>query len=153
VALRDKKVFLLKLLNSRILHADKCEVIWGRHIVLIPSDLLVDTVIYTCMWLKYVKQVKFVEALTFFVDWLSPELYIKRFHFSKDRRLSKWYLRTRGADKSLTQPGRIQARKHVRDVRDFNNIETRAVIKVFPARQGAEGDLRHSDRNISLFPP
>jgi len=35
----------------------------------------------------------------------------------------------RGADKSIPRPGRIQARKHVRDGRDFNNIETRAVIK------------------------
>ena len=35
----------------------------------------------------------------------------------------------RGADKSLALPGREQARKHVRDARDFNNIETRAVIK------------------------
>ena len=53
----------------------------------------------------------------------------------------------RGADKSLARPGRKQARKHVMDTRDFNNIETRAVI-----RQGAEGNSRHSDRNISLFP-
>jgi len=37
----------------------------------------------------------------------------------------------RGADKSLVRPGRKQARKHVRDARDFKNIETRAVIK-FP---------------------
>jgi len=37
----------------------------------------------------------------------------------------------RGADKSLARPGRKQARKHVRDARDFNNIETRAAIKVF----------------------
>ena len=37
----------------------------------------------------------------------------------------------RGADKSLARPGRKQARKHVRDARDFNNIETRAVIKFF----------------------
>ena len=36
-----------------------------------------------------------------------------------------------GTDKSLAQPGRKQARKHVRDARDFNNIETRAVIKLF----------------------
>jgi len=36
----------------------------------------------------------------------------------------------RGADKSLARPGRKQARKHVRDARDFNNIETRVVIKV-----------------------
>jgi len=34
-----------------------------------------------------------------------------------------------GADKSLARPERKQARKHVRDARDFNKIETRAVIK------------------------
>jgi len=38
---------------------------------------------------------------------------------------------TRGADKSLARVGRKQARKYVRDVRDFNNIETRAVIRFF----------------------
>jgi len=32
---------------------------------------------------------------------------------------------------SLALPGKKQARKHVRDGRDFNNIETRAVIKFF----------------------
>jgi len=37
----------------------------------------------------------------------------------------------RDADKSLARPGRKQARKHVRDARYFNNIETRAVIKIF----------------------
>ena len=37
----------------------------------------------------------------------------------------------RGADKSLARRGRKQARKHVREERDFNNIETRAVIKFF----------------------
>ena len=36
-----------------------------------------------------------------------------------------------GADKSLARTGRKQARKHVRDARDFKNIETRAVIKFF----------------------
>ena len=41
----------------------------------------------------------------------------------------------RGADKSLARPGRTQARKHVKDARDFNNIETRAVIK-FVFQQG-----------------
>jgi hypothetical protein len=35
----------------------------------------------------------------------------------------------RGADKFLVRPGRKQVRKHVRDARDFNKIETRAVIK------------------------
>ena len=58
---------------------------------------------------------------------------------------------------SLPRPGGKQARKHVRDARDFNNIETRAVIKFLPpppptTRQGAEGNSRHSDRNISFFP-
>jgi len=32
----------------------------------------------------------------------------------------------RGADKSLARAGRKQAREHIRDVRDFSNIETRA---------------------------
>jgi hypothetical protein len=59
-----------------------------------------------------------------------------------------------GADNFLGRTGRKQARKHISDARDFNNIETRAVIKIFfcSARQGAEGNSRHSDRNISLFP-
>jgi len=43
----------------------------------------------------------------------------------------------RDADKSLARPGRKQSRKHVRDARDFNNIETRAVIKVFPLQSKA----------------
>ena len=35
------------------------------------------------------------------------------------------------------------------DARDFNNIETLALTKFFiPARQGAEGNSRHSNRNI-----
>jgi len=60
----------------------------------------------------------------------------------------------RDADKSLARTGQKQARKHVRNVRDFNNIETWAYIKFFflPARQGAKGNSHHSDRNISLFP-
>ena len=42
----------------------------------------------------------------------------------------------RCADKSLARPRRKQARKHVRDASDFNNIETRAVIKFFSLLQG-----------------
>jgi hypothetical protein len=34
------------------------------------------------------------------------------------------------------------------DARDYN-IETRGVIIFFPARQGAEGNSRHSDRNLT----
>jgi len=41
-----------------------------------------------------------------------------------------------GADKSLARPGRKQAWKHVRDARDFNNIETRTIIKIFSPVQG-----------------
>ena len=58
-----------------------------------------------------------------------------------------------GADKSLAWTGRKQAWKHVRDVRDFNNIETSCYqVFFFSARQGTGGNSRHSDRNISLFP-
>jgi len=35
----------------------------------------------------------------------------------------------RAADKSLARPGSKQARKHVRDARDLNNVVKRAVIK------------------------
>jgi len=59
-----------------------------------------------------------------------------------------------GADKSLVRPGRKQAQKHVNDARDFNNMETRAVIKFFPpARQGAEANSQHCERNIKFFLP
>ena len=34
------------------------------------------------------------------------------------------------------------------DARDFNNMETRAVNFFFFARQGAEGNSRHSERNV-----
>jgi len=55
------------------------------------------------------------------------------------------------ADRSLARPGKKRARKNIRDVRYFSNIEPRADIKFFPARQGAEGNSHDSDRNISLF--
>ena len=41
-----------------------------------------------------------------------------------------------GADKSLARPWRKQVRKRVRDASDFNNTETRAVIKSPPPLQG-----------------
>ena len=60
-------------------------------------------------------------------------------------------LNYRGADKSLAWTERKQARKYVGVARDFNNIETRAVIKfpLPPESQGVEGNLGHYDRNIS----
>ena len=50
-------------------------------------------------------------------------------------------LHTRGADKFLARPGRKKARKHVRDTRDFNNIETRAVIKFFSLQGKAPKEI------------
>ena len=41
-----------------------------------------------------------------------------------------------GADKSLARTGRKQAWTHIRDARNFSNIETRAVIKFFFFLQG-----------------
>ena len=47
----------------------------------------------------------------------------------------------RGADKSLDRPGRKQARKHTRDARDFNNIETRTVIRSPPPQGKAPKEI------------
>jgi len=49
-----------------------------------------------------------------------------------------------GTDKFLAQPGRKQARKHVREAHDFNNIETRAVIKIFIFLQGKASEEIHT---------
>jgi len=50
--------------------------------------------------------------------------------------VNKWTSLVPVADKSLARPGRKQARKHVRDARDFNDIEMRAVIFFFFFLQG-----------------
>ena len=50
----------------------------------------------------------------------------------------------RGADKSLARTGTKQARKHVRDVRDVNNVETRAVIRLYFFLQGKEPKEIHA---------
>jgi len=47
------------------------------------------------------------------------------------RNLQIYVIQLLGTDKFLGRTGRKQARRHVRDARDFNNIETRAVIKFF----------------------
>ena len=46
-----------------------------------------------------------------------------------------------GADKSLARPRRKEARKHVWDARDFNKIETRAVINFFPLQGKAPKEI------------
>ena len=60
----------------------------------------------------------------------------------------------RGAGKSLARPGRKQSRKNVRDARDFNNIETRAVIK-FLFLQGKAPKEIHAilTETLALFLP
>jgi len=59
----------------------------------------------------------------------------------------------RSADKSLARPGRKQARKNVRDAL-FQQHRDASCHQVFffPARQGAERNSHHYDRNINLFP-
>ena len=66
-------------------------------------------------------------------------------HFSQSR--------LPGVDKSVARPGRKQARKHVRDARDFNNIETQAVIK-FLFLQGKAPKEIHAilTEILALFP-
>jgi len=57
------------------------------------------------------------------------------------RKSLRHYSNYRGAEKSLAQPGRIQARKHIRDARDFNKIETRAVIEYLFLRHKAPKEI------------
>ena len=63
-------------------------------------------------------------------------------HLYKFSETFRWLsLCYRGADKSLDRPGKKQARKHVRDGRDFNNIETRAIIKSPPLQDKAPKEI------------
>jgi len=53
-----------------------------------------------------------------------------------------WYIyQYRDADKSLAWRGRKQAQKHLRDARDFSNIETRAVINSPPLQDKAPKEI------------
>jgi len=60
----------------------------------------------------------------------------------------------RRADKSLARPGRKEDRKHVRDARDFDNIEMRTVIK-FVFLQGKAPKEIHAilTETLSCFLP
>jgi len=58
----------------------------------------------------------------------------------------------RGADKSLARPGMRQALEACQGCARFQQNRDASCHQVsFPAK-GAEGNSRHSDRNISLFP-
>jgi len=52
-------------------------------------------------------------------------------HRSQSTSILRYSLRNayRDADRFLARPGRKQARKHVRDARDFNKIKTQAIIE------------------------
>ena len=51
------------------------------------------------------------------------------------------YIIYRGADMSLTRPGRKEARKHVRDAHCFSNIKMRAVIRFFSLQGKAPKEI------------
>jgi len=59
-----------------------------------------------------------------------------------------------GADNSFARTERAQVEKHVRRRARFQQHRDASCHQVlFPARRGAEGNLRHYDRNINLFLP
>ena len=58
----------------------------------------------------------------------------------------------RGADKSLARPGRKQAGKHVRDARDFNKKETRAVMKFLSLQGKAPKEIHAILTETLAFP-
>jgi len=62
-------------------------------------------------------------------------------------------IHTRGADKSLARPGRKQAWKHVRNARDVNKIETRAVIKFLFLQSKAPKEIHAILTETLVFSP
>ena len=65
-----------------------------------------------------------------------PEEQIQMFRRKYRCHLNFFNYKYRSAENSLARPSRKQARKHVRDARDFSSIEKRAVIKFFFFLQG-----------------
>jgi len=116
--------------------------------ILVPSALTYDQILLLsprnfCRWIKprqYGDDVRIMKELSCICKWMKLGEFVRcltcaNIHVltvmpSSDtscKNSTYW-----GADKSLARPGRKQARKHVRDACDFNNIKTRAVIKFFP---------------------
>ena len=74
--------------------------------------------------------------------------------YNSHRNFYVFFSHYRGADKSLARPGRKQARKHVKDERDFNNIGTRAVIIFFFLQgKGPEEILAILTETVACFLP
>jgi len=58
-----------------------------------------------------------------------------------------------GVDKSLARPGRKKSSEACQGRARFQQHRDAGCHQLlFPARQGAEGNSRHSDINVSLFP-
>ena len=63
------------------------------------------------------------------------------------------FVQYRGTDKSLARPGSKTSSEACQGRARFQQHRDTSCHQVFlPARQGAEINSRHSDRNISLFP-
>jgi len=75
---------------------------------------------------KFTKQAQKFFKISHFARLSSANLELLYGELRTDRQT-----REGGADKSLARPERKQARKHVWDMRDFNNIETRASSSFF----------------------
>jgi len=72
---------------------------------------------------------------------LGGSLAFRDFVFFTSTKSESAHLKYRGDDKSLARPGRKQARKNVWDARDFNNIETRAVMKLLFLQSNAQKEI------------
>jgi len=81
---------------------------------------------------KHCKLVSLTEKQYVVTQTIHQTVGLKRHLQSKCRNYKNCFSFYRGADKSLGRPGKKQARKHVRDARGFNNVETRAINKFFP---------------------
>ena len=103
---------------------DICVPFWTRAIYACHSGL----VWYTCTILD-ASRCNLLSKRIFIKFWFSCFCrYAATFYIHKTYKIPKLIVAD-NTDKSLARPGRKQARKHFRDARDFNNIETRAVIK------------------------
>jgi len=78
---------------------------------------------------------------TFLTDFWTEAKYVHRNSYASEFEVLIEKLTYRGADKSLARPGRKQDGQHVRDARDFNNIETRAVNKFFLLQGNAPKEI------------
>ena len=96
---------------------------------------------YAMFFVRYTKNVCLHNKC---IKWRTLEIQIfffpNKFWYRKNLTWSKG--KYRGADKSFARSRRKQARKHVRDARDFNNIGARADIKFLFLQGKASKEIR-----------